>query len=148
MLDFASNLAKRVSPMIMTKIKDQNTNFQYHNQGGSILIFALQILAITMSITFMVSAVFIPKLRIVSDSLKSVNALFAADSALEWCIYINRDNPIPQPLPQPFMSNGSTSSIYYPASSTTLATCLSTETPMDHRAVGTYQNISRSLEIR
>ena len=132
----------------MTKIKGYNIKLNHSNQGGSILIFALQILAIMMSIIFTVSAVFIPKLRIVSDSLKSVNALFAADSALEWCLYINRENPTPEFLPQPAMVNGAISAIYYPASGTTLATCLSTETPMDHRAVGTYQNISRSLEIK
>ncbi|MDP3792120.1 MAG: hypothetical protein Q8Q89_00080 [bacterium] len=117
------------------------------NQKGSILVYSILILSIITSISLAISAILLPKLRIASDAPNSTAAISAASSGLEWCLYINRGKPTPQPLPPPSFGNGATVVIYYPLTSTTIATCASTETPMSHRAVGSYLGVTRSLEI-
>ena len=99
-----------------------------------------------MSISFAVLGIFLPKIKVASDPFKSVFALYAADSGLEWCLYVNRSKPNP-PAIQNTLANGSTFSMYYPSSGFTPATCAASEAPFDHRSVGTYQDVSRSLEI-
>lgn len=122
-------------------------NIQNIYQRGSVLIFSVLVMTMIMSITFAVLAIFLPKLRIASDPLKSTAALYAADSGIEWCLYINRGKPSPPPLPT--MGNtGVTLAVYYPASSFTTASCDPVaEITLNHRAVGSYQNVARSLEI-
>ena len=124
-------------------------NIQNNRQQGAILVFSLLIMVMIMSITFAVLGIFLPKLKIASNPLRSVVSLYAADSGLEWCLYINRGKPTPEPLPLPTIgsNNGVTLVIYYPSLGFTQATCASTETPLDHRSVGTYQDVARSLEI-
>lgn len=116
-------------------------------QRGSVLIFSFLILSVITSVSFAVLAIFLPKLKIVSDPFKSSVAISVANSGLEWCLYVNRGKPTPEPLPPPSFINGATLAIYYPLTSTTIAACVSTETPMSHRAVGTYLGVTRSLEI-
>ena len=117
------------------------------NQEGSILVYSILILSIITSISLAISAILLPKLRIASDAPNSTAAISAASSGLEWCLYISRGKPTPQPLPLPSFGNGATVVIYYPLTSTTIATCASAETPMSHRAVGSYLGVTRSLEI-
>lgn len=104
-------------------------------------------MVMVMSITFAVLGILLPKIKVASDPLKSVRALYAADSGIEWCLYVNRGGPSPPAIQSP-LGNGATLVIYFPASGFTPATCASTETPMNHRVVGTYQNVARSLEIQ
>ena len=92
------------------------------------------ILAITMSL----AAIFVPKIRASSNAgAGSVGAIYAADSAIEWCIYTNRGNP---GLAQPTMANGAT----YTLSSD----CNSGIQILNAQAVGTYRGVSRSLEVQ
>lgn len=89
-----------------------------------------------LAITLALAGIYLPKLRAVGDAgAGSVGAIYAADSALEWCIYTNRANPA---LPQPVMANGATYRLI-PADCTVM--------PLNHQAVGTYHNVSRSLEV-
>ncbi|MDP3696479.1 MAG: hypothetical protein Q8R55_00420 [Candidatus Taylorbacteria bacterium] len=136
-LEFVSNFDIRIS------------KFQY--QRGVILVFSLLVMAIIMSITFAVLGILIPKLKIASDPLKSVRALYAADSGMEWCLYANRGKPSPPAITATgphLIGNGAAFIIYYPSAGfVQTATCASTQTPLDHRVVGTYQNVARSLEI-
>ena len=111
-------------------------------QKGSIIIFALLMTAVMLTIGLVLNQVFIPKIRIISESIDSVSAIFSADSAIEWCLYTNREKS--PSLSRPTMSNGATYEIYF---NSTTATCASTETPLNHRAVGTYKGVSRSFEI-
>jgi len=92
------------------------------------------ILAITLSL----AAIFVPKIRSISNAgAGSVGAIYAADSALEWCIYTNRGNPV---LPQPTMANG--------ASYTLSSDCNSGISGLDAQAIGSYRGVSRSLEVQ
>jgi threonine/homoserine efflux transporter RhtA len=92
-----------------------------------------------LAITLALAGIYLPKLRAIGDAgAGSVGAIYAADSALEWCIYINRANPA---LPQPIMSNGATYTILPNVPNT----C--TILPLNNQAVGTYRNVSRSLEV-
>jgi hypothetical protein len=124
-------------------------SFEDKNQRGAILIFSILILVVILMITFTVMGILIPKVRIASDPIKSIAALSAADSGLEWCLYLYRDNYLPEPLPKPVFSTGALVDVYYPSSGITEATCDSSiETSLDHRSVGSYLDVARSLEIR
>ena len=106
---------------------------------GSVIIFTLLILGSMLAITLSLAGIYLPKIRAVRDAgAGSVSAIYAADSALEWCIYTNRLNPA---LPQPVMANGATYRIL-PANK---ADC--TALPLNNQAVGTYRNVSRSLQV-
>jgi hypothetical protein len=127
----------------------QNSSVQ-KGERGAILVFSLIIMSLMISITFTVMGIFIPKLKIASDPIKSVIAYSVAENGLEWCLYVQRDNPLPPPLPSAITLNGDVASVvvYYPASGFTTATCSSASEPsMNHRAVGSYQGVARSFEI-
>ncbi|OGM96900.1 MAG: hypothetical protein A2816_01020 [Candidatus Yanofskybacteria bacterium RIFCSPHIGHO2_01_FULL_39_44] len=117
------------------------------NQKGSILVFSILILSILTSISLAISAILLPKLRIANDAPNSAVAISAADSGLEWCLYLSRGKPTPEPLPPPSFEDGGSVVVYYPLDSTNIATCVSSESPMSHRAVGSYSGVTRSLEI-
>ena len=113
-------------------------NFK-NNQQGSVIVFTVLILGSMLAITLALVAIYVPKLRAINDAgAGSVGAIYAADSGLEWCIYTNRQNP---PLPQPILTNGATYNIL-PASSS-----VCTELPLNNQVVGTYHNVSRSLQV-
>ncbi len=121
-----------------------------NKQEGSILIISLLVLTVILSITFAVLGIFLPKIRIASDPIRSVVALYSADSGLEWCLYIYRTDPtLPRPsIPVIFSNNGVTLNVYYPSAGFTPATCNpNSELTLDYRSVGTYQSVARSLEI-
>jgi len=99
------------------------------NKGVAILI-SLLIVAVILSVVLALSAIFIPKIQIASETKNSVPGAYAAESALEWCLYVNRAAPVPPPV----MNNGSTYTVTDCAAS-----------PV--RAVGTYRNVSRMFEI-
>ena|SRR3989344_3989949 len=120
------------------------------NSRGSILIFSVLILGAMLSVMFGILGIFMPKLKIISDPIKSSIAAFAADTGSEWCLYINRGKPNtpPQPVLDANPAGGElvpTYIIYSPASDFTVSTC--TETDLDHRIVGTYQDVARSFEL-
>lgn len=98
-----------------------------------------------MTITLTLRNIFWLKLRTATQAVNSVVAVYAGDSVLEWCLYSQRGK-----LPareQPTMTNGAISTIYYPGTANTLATCVPAETPLNHRAVGTYRGVSRSFIV-
>jgi len=106
------------------------------NQRGSVIIFTLLMLGSMLIITLALVAIYLPKIRAVSDAgPNSVAAIYTADSAIEWCIYTNRTNPA---LSMPTMANGATY---------TLAPNDCTILPLNHQVVGTYRNVSRSLDV-
>lgn len=120
---------------------DSNTK-----QNGSVLIFSVLMLGVILTITLALGNIFLPKLRTATRAVNSVAAAYAGDSALEWCLYTQRGK-LPA-LGQPSMAYGSTYAIYYPGTANTLAACAPAETPLNHRAVGTYRGVSRSFIIQ
>ena len=110
-------------------------------QEGSVIIFTILILGSMLTITLALASIYLPKLRTVGDAgAGSVGAIYAADSALEWCLYTNRGNPA---LPMPIMSNGATYTLI--TGGAPAVDC--TSSPLNEQAVGTYRGVSRSLQV-
>jgi hypothetical protein len=68
-----------------------------NNQEGIALIAALLLVSIILTMALTLSAIFIPKIESVTQIRQSVAAAYAAESALEWCLYVNRVTTVPSP---------------------------------------------------
>lgn len=102
------------------------------NQQGVIVLFSLFLVGIVLAMSLTLTSIFIPKIRLSGETKKSSAALYAADSAIEWCIYVIRHGSVPAPI----MSNGATYTVSPPA-------C--TSSPV--RAEGVYQGITRVYQL-
>ncbi len=111
-------------------------------QRGSILIFSVLMLGVILTITLSLGNIFLPRLRTSTEAINSVASIYTADSALEWCLHQQR-GVLPSII-APTMSIGSTYVLYFGSG---IASCASTETPLNHRAVGTYRGVTRSLDL-
>ncbi len=130
-----------------------NYNFKKQllkNEEGSILLYSLLIMITISTISITLTKLLIPKLRSSNEAISSMVALYTADSAIEWCLFSNRDDPLTAPTvpQQPTIGIGTASN---PASyqifrDTTISTCPAGEA-VDYRVVAQYRGISRSLEI-
>lgn len=113
-----------------------------NNQKGSVLIFSVLMLGVILTITLSLGNIFLPRLRTSSEVINSMAAIYAADSALEWCLHEQRARP--PSVSAPTMSNNATYMLYFGSG---VASCTPAEDPLDHRVVGTYNGVTRSLEI-
>ena len=104
-------------------------------QKGVVIIFTTIILGLLISMSLALAAIFVPKIRLITDTKNSVGAFFAAESGLEWCLYNNQINPTPTP-PPPVMSNGATYVL-------TPANC----SGKSIKSVGTFQGVTRAVQI-
>ncbi len=113
------------------------------NQRGVAVLFAVLLIGIFLSITLTLSAIFIPKIRISSDVKNSVGAIYAAESGVEWCLYVNRIGAASQPIMSNGASyiNGNTGNPFLTPSPVP-GECVS---PI--KSTGTYNGVTRSLEI-
>ena len=109
-----------------------------YNSGVAIL-FAILLVGILISMVLVFSAIFIPKIRSASDVAKSSAAIFASESAIEWCLYIDRQDSTSLPA----MSNGATYVNAFTDVIPTEADC----SVFPLRIIGTYQGVSRAFEI-
>ena len=112
------------------------------NQKGSILIFSVLMLGVILTITLSLGNIYLPRLRTSTEAINSVAAIYAADSALEWCLHEQRGRT-PSVI-TPTISIIATYTIYFGSG---IATCTPAEDPLNHRAVGTYRGVTRSLDI-
>ena len=123
-----------------------NFNFrksmQINTQKGSIVIFAVLMMGVILTITLALGNIFLPRLRTSTEAINSIAAVYAADSALEWCLHEQRARL--SSVGAPIMSNTATYVIYFGSG---LASCTPGETPLNHRAVGTYRGVTRSLDM-
>ena len=122
-------------------------NFHFHKmpankQKGSIIIFAVLMLGVILTITLALGNIFLPRLRTSTEAINSVAAIYTADSALEWCLHEQRARA--PSVAAPTMSIASTYVTYFGSG---LASCAPAETPLNHRAVGTYRGVTRSLDM-
>lgn len=115
-------------------------------QKGSVLIFSVLMLGVIMTITLGLGEIFLPKIRVITDAAGSAAAGYAADSGLEWCLYVSRKTPAPSATPLPTLSNGATV-VVYRNNSSTVATCYEGGN-FDYRAVGTYRAVTRSFIVQ
>ena len=99
-------------------------------------------LGVILTITLALGNMFLPRLRTATEVVDSIAAVYAADSALEWCLHEQRSS-LPS-VSTPTISIGATYVIYFNSGP---ASCVPTEKPLNHRAVGTYRGVTRSLDI-
>jgi len=99
-------------------------------------------LGVILTITLSLANTLLPRLRSSSNALDSVAAVYAADSAVEWCLYTQRDRQ--PPAAQPVMSNGATFEILYGSNP---GNCDPSEDPLDHTITGTYRDVTRAFKI-
>ncbi len=99
-------------------------------------------LGVILTITLALGNIFLPRLKTSSEAIDSIAAIYAADSALEWCLHEQRARP--PSVSAPTISIVATYVIYFGSG---LASCTSAETPLNHRAVGTYRGVTRSLDL-
>jgi len=90
-----------------------------------------------MSIAFTLSAIFIPKIRLSFDVKNSPSALYAADTGIEWCLYIERKADLSLPI----MTNGAEITI------NDQSPPIPSDCVFPVRSLGTYQRIIRALEV-
>jgi len=109
--------------------------FIKNEERGVALIFAMVITSLILSISFALSAIFIPKLKISTDVKDSTSALYAADSGLEWCLYVSRKAPGDQPSDPVFASGASV----------TIEPADCSSSPI--KATGKFNKTYRALEV-
>lgn len=108
-------------------------------ESGVAVIFTLLLMGFFLSIVLTLSAIFIPKIRIASDIKSSVGALYAAESGIEWCLYIDRIGSTVQPTMSNSADfiNGITNAPFMEADCSVF--------PI--KSVGTYRGVTRSFEV-
>lgn len=111
------------------------------DKRGIAVIFAIFLIGVLLSIVLAISAVFTPKIRLAGETRNSATAFYAADSAIEWCLYVRRKTAVPQPA----MTNGATFLNGLPV--TPVAFAAADCSAQIIRAIGTYQNVSRAIEV-
>lgn len=120
------------------------------NQRGSIIVYSVLLLAVVTAATLTLTSIFVPKIRVVGETVNSAVAIFAADSAAELCLYESRFQP-PEAVARPILTNGATFTIASLSSAGPVditADCrVLGSGSFEFRAVGTYNSVSRALEL-
>lgn len=99
-------------------------------------------LGVILTITLALGNIFLPRLKTSTEAVDSIAAIYAADSALEWCLHEQRGRT--PSVGQPVMSDGASFVLYFGSNP---AACSAGESPLNHRAVGTYRGVTRSLDM-
>jgi len=116
-------------------------------QRGSILIYAMLTMSAMLAIGLTLNALFLGKLRIAASSRDSIAALYAADSAVEKCLYEAR-----QKMNRPLMTFSNLAEYTVvraiAGSPDVKDNCESLgDKTFEFRATGIYRGVRRSLEI-
>lgn len=118
------------------------------SQQGSIIVFSIIIMTILLTITLTLVQVVIPKIKTINEAVNSVYAVFAADTAMEWCIYTNRAKLWVAP---PELTNTATYEIYGSVSGQpeidTANNAFCEGDKLNFRTLGTYGGVTRSFEV-
>jgi hypothetical protein len=115
-------------------------------QKGSILIFSIIMMTVILMTSVALARIFAPKIRTINDAVNAVVAIFAADSAVELCLYEARKG-FPASL---IMTNGATYKIASLSAAEVDITADCTglgEYSFKFRATGTFRGTNRALEI-
>ena len=120
--------------MLEDKGRKTQTNKIYllKTDRGSALVFTILLTIAIISITTTMAAIFLPKIKQSGEIRRSVGAVYAADTGIEHCLYVNRVAPAPTPV----FDNGATYTITPPDCSSP-----------PFKAVGKFQGVVRSLEV-
>jgi len=112
---------------------------QHKSQQGLALISAVLLSTVLLGIIFTLTAIFLPKIQVAREHKKSVVALYAAESGIEWCIYVINKGAADFPI----MVNGAEIlDILY---NTPVAPADCADDPL--KVLGRYQGVLRSFEI-
>ena len=124
--------------------------FSIRSQRGVVAIITVLFITFLASIVIALAAIILPRLRVSAEIKRSVGALYAADSALEWCLYRGAKAIVPGPD----MQNGATYVVYLSGTTTSptpspsgATTDCSTPGGPPIKSIGTYQGVTRSFEI-
>lgn len=104
----------------------------FRHESGVVMLFSIILISVILSAAFALFLVFTPKIRSSGQVKDSVGAFYAADTGIEWCLYVNRKVSVAAPS----MSNGA-------AFTVTPANCAS----FPITSVGTYRGVTRALEV-
>ena len=63
-------------------------------QRGSVVIYSLIVSTVTLMVSLTLLSVFLPKIKSIRNAVDSVTAVYAADSAVETCIYEARTGAV------------------------------------------------------
>ncbi|MEK7151652.1 MAG: hypothetical protein AAB784_02995 [Patescibacteria group bacterium] len=127
-------MAKLLNKSILIKRLRPDTK-----ESGVIVIVTMLLIGIMLAIVLSLSLIFIPKIKSASDTKRSVAAIYAADTAIEWCLYVNRIGSTALPT----MSNGAVIINGVTNAPFVAADCAAATI----KALGTYQGVTRSLEV-
>lgn len=100
---------------------------------GAVLLIAVMLSGFLLTVVLTLAGIFTSKIKVSRDTRYSAAAIYAADSAIEYCLYVMRRE---MPLPTPVMLNGSTFTITPPDCSS-----------LPIKTIGAYRGVTRSLEI-
>jgi|SRR3989344_2944491 len=116
---------------------------KFLNQSrGIAIIYTLLLVSVALAIVFVLSTIFIGKLKLIKESSDSLESIFAADSGIESCLYSVRKQQTP---PQ---SISNCPGVLAPV---TLSNGVQFQiVPLDSqslRSVGIVNGINRALEV-
>ncbi len=112
------------------------------SQSGVAVIIAVLLVGVLISMVLSLSLIFLPKIRLAAEVKKSSAAVYAAESAIEWCLYVNMQSTMPTPS-LPVMSNNAS----YVDAATGIIPVATNCATSPIKIIGTYQGISRSFEV-
>ncbi len=116
------------------------------HQRGSIIIYAMLTMSAMLAIGLTLNSLFLGKLKIAAAARDSVVALYAADSAVEKCLYEARQKTDEPPM---LFSNAATYTVVNSAGASDVTDNCSAlgSSSFQFRASGTFRGVRRSLEI-
>lgn len=103
----------------------------FKQNKGTVIIYVLIISSIAMGIVFLLTSIFASKVKTALEFPKSITALYAADTGIEWRIYEEMKGGSNQPS----FSNGASFSVETPFGSFPI------------KVIGNYKGANRSLEV-
>lgn len=131
-------------------------NIRMAHQRGSIIIYAMLTMSAMLAIGLTLSGLFIGKLRSAANARNSTIAIYAADSAVEKCLYEARQQPADGDKPSltfeytgaDYEIRGTDEQDGAPTDGDITADCRSLNTNLfNFKATGIYRGVRRTLEI-
>jgi hypothetical protein len=110
--------------------------FKFYNNtknSGVAVLFTLLIMGILLSIIMVLTGIYAVKLRLSAETKYSVSAYYAAESGVEYCLYL-RTLPLPIPTP-PVLDGGRT---FDTGSDCTVGSI---------NSKGSFHNVTRAIEV-
>lgn len=117
-----------------------------HHERGSVILYAMLTMSVMLAIGLTLNGLFLNKFKSAVQERDSTIALYAADSAVEMCLYEAR---VPVNAPSLVFDNGATLQIINTATQADITDDCSAlgSASFGFRATATYHGVRRTLEI-